>query len=171
MRKFSGDQKLLLAIGILIPVFLGLALLFAPDDDLANADVSTYSARSGGAKATFELIHDLGYEIDRWEEPLTELDDEDAAGTLLIVSIPSGGLNKDNRNALQKFVESGGTAFITGYTTSELVPPDRYDFQAMPTQSWHSFPPGPPQAMNRGIHAITMPDQLKWRLQPDDVAL
>ena len=164
----SGDRKLLIVLAVLLPVFIGLTLLLAPDEDLANADVSTYSARSGGAKATFELIQELGFRVERWQQPIARLNG--AEGWLLIVARPRRFLRKSEGDALKQFVDAGGSVLITGRISSDLIPPDRYDF-AEATQAWHAYPAGPPQAMNRGVVAIHMPEQLSWNVQADDVPL
>lgn len=168
--KLAGDRKLLLVIAVLVTGFLVAAMFFVPDDDLANADVSTYSARSGGAKATFELIQELGYKAERWESPLKDLHEDTAQGALLIVAVPRRMLSKENIDGIGAFVNNGGTALVTGLIMGDLIPSDRYSFE-VPSQSWHKYPPGPPQALNRGIRNISMPEQYYWTLHAEDTPL
>jgi hypothetical protein len=166
--KLSGDRKLLIAIAIVVPLLFGIAAFFAPDDDLSSADVSTYSARSGGAKATFEFLQELGFTVQRWTKPAGEINDPE--GRLLIVSLPQHSTTKEEADALTKFVDDGGVLLTTGYLRGELLPQDRFAFD-MATNAWREYPAGPPQPMNRGVRAITMPRQMHWKLHPDDTAL
>ena len=166
--KLSGDRKFLIGIAIIVPILLAISAFFAPDEDLTSADLSPYSARSGGAKATFEFIQELGFTAQRWDEPIGEIDDP--AGILLIASRPTHRTTQGEADQLTKFVDDGGTLLVTGWFRGELVPSDRYGFD-IPTSAWKAYPAGPPQPMNRGVPAITMSHQAYWKVQSDDVPL
>jgi hypothetical protein len=162
----TADRKLLIALSVTVPLLLALVAFFTPDEDFDSADISTYSVRSGGAKATFEFIQELGYNTARWEGPLSNVPDK--PGSLLIVA--QRFVNKENSKALETFAQDGGTVLVAGFMGGDIVPADRFGF-VMQSQSWHAFPAGPPQAINRGVAAITLPKGMYWRLKPDDAAL
>ena len=62
-RVSPSDRKYLIAGAVLLVLFTAAIVLVAPDQDLEDPYPSTYSSKSGGAKATFLLLEQLGYKI------------------------------------------------------------------------------------------------------------
>lgn len=167
--NITKETKLLL---IVLAITLGLAALcavVADDSDSDTLTMSTYSARSGGAKATFLLIHELGYSVERWSSSPQALP-ENTEGTLLIVMNPQRVPSDEERIALNRFIAHGGTLLIAGEYSVGFIPDQHasYDF---PSKSWHNFAAMVPQPLNRGVASITMPKGTSWQAGKDDLPL
>lgn len=86
MKIEKSDRRLLTwAALLLLPVIVILAFLSQEDEE--SFVPSTYSAQSRGAKAAYLLLEDLGYQVERWEQPPTDLPAE-AANTVLVLAGP-----------------------------------------------------------------------------------
>ncbi|MFL6299628.1 MAG: DUF4350 domain-containing protein [Terriglobales bacterium] len=165
----TTDRKFLIAGAVVLTLIVTAVVLLAPDQDLEDRFPSTYSTRSGGAKATYLLLQGLGYNVERWNAPLKQLP-EDTQGVLLVFLSPQGVLPKEERESLQRFLTSGGTLLASGARASEFIT----DLDAFPTnlqkQSWTHFPVGAPSGLNRGMTEITMPERSRvWNLHEGQI--
>lgn len=153
--KLSNDGKILLTIAgialLLICISAGVANSNASDE----LTLSTYSSRSGGAKATFRLIQELGYSAERWVQDPAALP-QDAKNTLLIEMNPRRLPSDDQREAINRFLQNGGTLLIAGPMSSVFLR-EGFGVPEIPSQSWKDYPAMAPHPLNNGIPSITMP--------------
>jgi Domain of unknown function (DUF4350) len=110
-----GDRKLLLIAGAILLVLIVATVIFspAPDTDEDAGVPTTYSTTRSGAQAAYLLLRELGYRSERWEKSPTELP-SGPQGTILILANPNDFPNKPEREALLRFVRSGGWIIYAG---------------------------------------------------------
>src|SRR6202171_887410 len=133
-----ADRKLLLIGGaILLVLTAGLAFVGADSQEEGMSIPSTYSSGSGGARAAYLLLQELRYNVSRWERSPTELpsDPDDA---ILILADPLEVPTREEREALQRFVEEGGQVLSTAAPIKSFFPEAKVDTE-MPTLDWKTF--------------------------------
>jgi Domain of unknown function (DUF4350) len=109
-----SDRKLLLIAGaILLTLTIALAILAPPNAQQMSQMPSVYSAASGGARAAYLLIKQLGYSVTVWDRPPAGLP-EDPEGAVLIIVNPSESPSEKERAALMQFAVAGGRIVFTG---------------------------------------------------------
>jgi len=110
-------------------ILLGLALflvMFAvaylsSEEEKGEGHPSSYSNLQRGAKASYLLLQQSGYPVERWDQPPQKLP-EDGHGTLLIVADPESLPRGDESSALSRFLLRGGTILATGFLPDSFVP-------------------------------------------------
>lgn len=164
MKLVAKDRKILIIGSVLILALLSLAAFIQPEEDLEEGHPSSYSVKSGGAKATYMLLQELGYKVDRWTQPPQDLPNA-ADGTLLMLTSPEWVRDSSrSKEALRKFLGSGGTVLATGYSSGWLIP----DSGAMPAwgnqfkKSWDTYSAVAPTDITRAAPEITMPSRGQW---------
>jgi hypothetical protein len=165
----SKEAKVLLAVGVITLSLMGLTATAADDNDEQHLTLSTYSSRSGGAKATYTLIEELGYPVERWSKAPAALP-EDPENTLLVIAVSQRRASDEERVALNRFVGRGGTVLIAGPMASILFPDVRPLYE-LPTKSWISYAAQAPHPLNQDVPAITMPKGWYWDRSQGDVPL
>jgi len=110
-----GDRKLLLIAGAILLLLIVATVVFAPapDETEGQGVPTTYSTTNSGAQAAYLLLRELGYRSERWEKPPSELP-LDSDGKILILAGPDNYPEKEERDALLKFVRSGGWMLYAG---------------------------------------------------------
>jgi len=121
-RFDTGDRKILIIAGVVLLVMTGAALLVSPPAGEENVGIpSTYRSGSGGAKAAYLLLKELGYDVERWERSPLDLPRE-AGSVTLILAEPFIAATTEERQGLHRFVRDGGHVLaILGWDT-RLVP-------------------------------------------------
>jgi hypothetical protein len=164
MKLAAKDRKLLIIGSTVVLALLSLAAFIQPEDDLEEDHPSSYSVKSGGAKATYMLQQELGYKVDRWTQPPQELPNV-ADGTLLMLTSPEWVRDSSpTKEAIRKFLAAGGTVLATGYSSGWLIP----DSGAMPAwgnqfkRSWDTYSAVAPTDITRSAPQITMPSRGQW---------
>ena len=108
------DRRLLLwsiAVAIGLAVIIGVVMPNENNDD--NPMPSTYLSGQHGARAAYESLLRSGYNIERWERPLSELAATAGPNTVIIFARPFTRETEDI-NAVQQIVERGGRVLATG---------------------------------------------------------
>src|SRR3981081_2119692 len=117
-----ADRKLLLIGGaILLVLTAGLAFVGADSQEEGMPIPSTYSSGSGGARAAYLLLQDLHYNVSRWERSPSELP-SDPDDVVLSLADPLETPTREEREALQNFVEEGGQVLFTGARIKSFFP-------------------------------------------------
>ena len=124
---------------------------------------STYSTASNGAQAAYLLLHELGYHSERWEKSPTELP-LNTEGNILILAEPSDFPDKHEREALLKFVRSGGWIIYAGdfpflFLQSGAATPASLRRSTLTAESYPALAPSP---FTRGVPEITMFATNRW---------
>jgi hypothetical protein len=116
------DRRLLLwfiAIGLTLAIVTGFLMPGANSND--NPLPSTYLSGQHGARAAYETLLDSGYQIDRWERPLSELAATASPETVVIFAEPFSR-ETDDIKAVRTIIERGGRVLATGQGGGLLLP-------------------------------------------------
>ena len=163
------DTHILVVAGLLTAVLAGAAAFIAPAGGSGGYSPSSFNAAPGGGKAAFLTLARLGYDIERSYEPMTALQGDPARTTLLLTGPISA--SEQDRRALQKFLERGGTALLIGRQGADflrLTGTSPADPVTRPTRH-RVLAPSP---LSRGAQDITMvPASSPPRLGPSWVRL
>jgi hypothetical protein len=118
----SKDRKLLLwSIGIAIGLAVVIALVMPNENNDENPLPSTYLSGKHGARAAYESLLRSGYNIERWERPLTELASAAGPNTVVIFAEPFSR-DADDYKAVDQIVSRGGRVLATGLYGGYLAP-------------------------------------------------
>lgn len=120
----AKDRRLL--IGCLITV-LFLAFLTAffsrneNDDD--NTVPSSYLTGKHGARAAYEMLQASGYNVQRWEQPLSDLAERADGQTVVIFADPDeADVAAEDLKAVRDIVAKGGRVLVTGWSGGMIAP-------------------------------------------------
>ena len=156
------DARLLIWGGAILLLLMVAAVFVSPEQESPISFPSSYSAASKGAKASFMLLSELGYSVERWSYSPEDLPTiSDSPATLLIADpiIPASNREKQ---ALATWTSSGGTLLVTGNGGAQLLPRkalrQAQDFDL----SWKKYKAGAPSALNHGIREITLQTMTYW---------
>ncbi len=119
-----ADRRWLLSLGGLVLLLIVVIGVLAPAAASNDPRPSTYNTAPRGTKAAYLMLGSLGRPVARWEQPLTELGQVDAAHTTLVLPAPLySALEKDwLAGALRGFLERGGRLVTTGAEGALLIP-------------------------------------------------
>lgn len=184
------DRRLLLiSAAVAVPLLIATALLQEPAATTRSLLPSTYASQPGGARAAFLLLNQLGYPVERLEQPFTRLP-ASGRGTVLILAEPSEQPTEAERTAIAQFLKTGGRVLYCGRGAEGFLPgaPEAaIDWQMQPT-SYRAALPGPFTAgapvielqsrarMQSGTHPIAvlygpqnLPAAAMWRFGQGEV--
>lgn len=167
----SSDRRLLGGAGVVVLLLLAGSLAYAPNTPEEESPVpSTYSSTSGGARAAYLLLEDLGYDEHRWEEPpagLAEL----GRGALLILAAPTDKPTMPEMESLWSFVSNGGRVLFCGGEIRSFFPEaDVSELSA--GRDWKEFTPSLPSAISRDARTVVMQPTGYWgRTEPSQLRL
>lgn len=159
----SGDRKLLTIAGVALLVLVIIGFALSPTNTQSSV-ATTYSTASGGAKAAYLLLHETGYHVERWQHSATKLD----AGTrtVLIVADPPTVPSPKEKEAIERFINSGGRVITTGIAGASYLPQDSSEFNAVQHNPWAEFPAKMPSAITRSAPSITLAPVATWQHGP-----
>jgi hypothetical protein len=161
----ASDRKALAAFGALLLLCFLLALVFG-SGSASSAEgfglPSTYSYGPGGGRAAFQLLKEMGYTVERWEKSPLELPSR-GEGTVLVLAQPVYPAGEDERQALKRFVRTGGRILATGaYMASRFLP----EGAASPQEAWpgdtRAFRPRLASPITLGAEEIEMEPSGYW---------
>jgi hypothetical protein len=161
-----GDRKLLLIAGTILLLLIVATVLFTPSPDEVEGQgiPTTYSTTNNGAQAAYLLLHELGYQSERWEKPPAELP-ADADGKILILAGPTDFPDKMEREALMSFVRSGGWIVYAGNSpflflgSGGVAPPSITRISGLPSETFAAIAPS---LFTQGASKITMNAGNRW---------
>jgi hypothetical protein len=123
----AKDRKLLLwSLGIGISLAVALGFFMPSSNNNNNPLPSTYLSGQHGARAAYETLLRSGYQIERWERPLSELAATADSKTVVIFAQPFTRDPEDVR-AIRQIVERGGRVLSTGYWGGFILPGEASD--------------------------------------------
>lgn len=110
------DRKLLLWLAGAVLVIIVLVSIIAPTAANDDPRPSSYNTAPRGTKAAYLTLQAMGRPVARWDRPLDELADVDAAQTTLVLPEPMYSALEQNRlaDAVQSFLNRGGRVITTG---------------------------------------------------------
>lgn len=156
----KGDRRLLMwAALIFVPLILALALLSSNESD--SGLPSSYSTQPSGAKAAYLLLQDLGYNVQRWEQPPTELP-TGVEDTVLVLAFPFRPPSSEEKSALQLYLSRGGKILATGYTAELYLPRSDTEREPLREPIAKQYQPQLVTSLTRG-GTIEMSPQAYWK--------
>jgi hypothetical protein len=160
MKIESSDRRLLIWAGVFMLVVI-LALTFVSQDEEESGIPSTYSTQRSGAKAAFLLLQQSGYSVQRWEQSPSDLP-ADPAHTVLVLASPFRAPTRDEKNALQTYLDRGGKVLATGRSASIYVPQAETENEPVPSPVAKEYQPQLLTPLTRG-GAIRMSPTAYWK--------
>jgi hypothetical protein len=139
MNLSSSDRRLLLWAAVIVTVLVIALAVFSSSQQESEVTTS-YSADSSGAKASFLLLQQQGYNVERWEQSPNQLP-ADVSDTTLVLASPFNPPSKQEKIALQLFLSRGGRILATGYTASLFLPQADSVPEMLAGPAWKSFEP------------------------------
>lgn len=154
------DRKLLLGSAIVFVLLIAGAVVFGGDAGQRQDAPSSYSTASGGAKAAYLLLSESGYNVRRWERPLTDLPKN--ADTTVILADPLEAPTREERESIKSFLSEGGRIIATGMFSGTFLPenesvPD--ELLGMTLKKASAVSPSP---ITRAAPEITIAPQSRW---------
>jgi hypothetical protein len=164
-----SDRKFLLTAGAILGALTVVALLSgSPSGEKSAGFVSSYSAASNGSKAAYTLLGELGYRVERWNQPPTELPESDNA--VLIMADPFVTPSAEESSALMGFVRRGGRIVATGLAGARILRENGPGEGTERTFGWKRFPAELPSPVGANAPEINMPGNTRWsKLGPDQL--
>lgn len=119
-----SDRRIVLWMAAVMAVLIIAVSVLAPAADNDDARPSTYNTGPEGAKAAFLMLQAIGRTSSRWERPVSELTNVDAAHSTLVLAAPAyAPTDRDEiAAALKQFMERGGHVLTTGPMGALLLP-------------------------------------------------
>jgi hypothetical protein len=114
-------RMLLIALGAILALILLVAVFTPATDPTKNRVPSSYLPGIHGAKAAFTLLQKSGYNVERWEQPLSVLATHANSTTVVILAQPSVS-TQDDENAIRDVLLAGGRVLATGLEGGGILP-------------------------------------------------
>lgn len=122
MNNRLAERRFVLGCIVVALILITAAAMLAPAKNGNDPSPTTTNSGPAGAKAAYLLLSRLGYQVDRWENPLANLDSVDASHTTLVLALPSREVLPRDREALRRFVDRGGRVLATDASGAEILP-------------------------------------------------
>lgn len=154
------DRKLLLGSAVVFILLIAGAVIFGGDAGQKQEAPSSYSTASDGAKAAYLLLAQSGYNVQRWEKPLTDL--PKTAGTTVILADPMEAPTREERESLKNFLSGGGRIIATGMFSGTFLPENDSVPDVLLGMTWKKASAVSPSAITRAAPEITIAPQARW---------
>ena len=161
-RLPDEDGRLLWWLGGAVLLLILSVSLIAPATASDDPRPSSYNTAPGGAKAAYLTLESLGRPVARWDRPLAELDEVDAAHTTLLLLEPIySALEKDTLAAsVRGFLQRGGRVVTTGPEGALLIPGGAVKGSQRFGALCYTAPEGPGALAAAG--EVEMSDPVRW---------
>ena len=117
-----GDRRLLAwSVGIALVLAVAVGFLTPSANQNDNPLPSSYLAGQHGARAAYDTLLRSGYDLQRWERPLSELVPIAGPDTVVIFAQPFSREPADIK-AVRQLVERGARVLATGFWGGFLLP-------------------------------------------------
>ncbi|HKW00696.1 MAG TPA: DUF4350 domain-containing protein, partial [Vicinamibacterales bacterium] len=154
-----GDRRLLVFAGIVLALMLGVAFVIASGTGDRGEATTSYSSSSAGCKAVYLLLAELGYRVERWEDPPSDL--SDPASTTLVLAEPTELATESERAAIEAFMRAGGFVIATGPDSAWFV--SGHTSPRLPTgHSWNTMPAIAPSSITAAAPEIAIASRAAW---------
>ncbi len=154
----SGDRKILRIAAAAFVALVVLGLFLAPNTESDTA--STYSTASGGAKAAYLLLQELGYQVERWEKPASDLKSDNH--TVLVIADAVMLPDAKQKAAVEKFIAGGGRVITTGIEGAMFLPENSSEFNPEPKGLSKKYDALTPSPLTRAAPKITLIPFASW---------
>lgn len=167
MKLDSADRKILFVALAIFVITLLLSAAVSPSADESLPYPSPTLATSGGAKAAYTLLHELGYSVEHWRQSPSKLL-EHGINTVLIVAVPTQNPTPQDREDIRRYLESGGRILAIGMSSAAILPRNAL-FSDVPHFTWKSYPALLPTGITRNAPEIAMAPMIYWKGDDADV--
>ena len=120
----AKDRRLLIGCmtAVIVLAFV-TAFLSRNENDDNNTVPSSYLTGKHGARAAYELLKASGYNVQRWEQPLSDLAERADTQTVVIIAEPDqGDVAPEDLKAVRDIVTKGGRVVVTGWSGGMIAP-------------------------------------------------
>jgi hypothetical protein len=120
----AKDRKLLIGciVAVLILAFV-TAFLSRNQNEDENPVPSSYLTGKHGARAAYDLLQASGYNVQRWEQPLSDLAERADSQTVVIFAEPEqADVSAEDVKAVRDIVARGGHVLVTGWSGGLIAP-------------------------------------------------
>jgi hypothetical protein len=159
-RLTSGDRRLFLIAGAVFLLLVTASFILIGGASDTSEIPTTYSTGSGGAKASYLLLEASGYSVQRWERSILEL--PPGGGVTLVLAEPSDAPTADERAALGRFIQQGGTIIATGLSGGFFLPEHRVVGDPIAGMTWRRLSALSPSSITRAAPEITLAPEARW---------
>jgi len=156
-----SDRRLLLGAGFVFVLLVAGALVFGSGEQGQAEYPSTYSSASGGAKAAYLLLADMGYKVQRWERSLSDL--PPAAAKTLILAEPDEAPTREERDRLRAFISEGGHVIASGMFAGTFLPENESVPDILSGMTWKKASSLSPSQITRASPEIVLAPRAYWR--------
>jgi len=161
MKLDPADRKILsVAFAILLACLL-ISVAVNPSANDSFSYPSPYSSSSGGAKAWYTLLGQIGYHVEHWRKPPSKLT-EQSIDTVLLVAVLTQQPTAEERQQVNRYVERGGKLIAIGGSTAALLPRSAV-FPGMPHFAWQTYRALIPSGLTSNAPEITMAPRVYWQ--------
>jgi hypothetical protein len=160
LRLNRQDRKLFLGAGFVFVLLVVGALVFSSGGQGKAEYPSSYSSASGGAKAAYLLLSETGYEVQRWEKPLSDL--PLAKTETLILAEPDEAPTREERERLKAFISSGGHVIATGMFAGTFLPENESVPDILSGMTWKKASSLSPSQITRAAPEIVLAPRAYW---------
>ncbi len=154
------DRNLFWGAAVIFLLLIAGAVIFGGDARQKQDVPSSYSTASGGAKATYLLLSQVGYHIQRWERPLVDLPTGSSA--TLVLADPIEAPTRQERESLKKFLSQGGRIIATGMSAGTFLPENSSIPDPLLGMTLKKVRSVSPSAITRAAPEITMAPESRW---------
>jgi len=152
------DRKLLLGSAVVFILLIAGAVIFGGDAGQRQEAPSSHSTASGGAKAAYLLLLQLGYNVQRWEKPLVDL----PKTATVILADPMEAPTREERESLKSFLSDGGRIIATGMFAGTFLPENDSVPDMLLGMTSKKAAAVSPSAITRAAPEITIAPQARW---------
>jgi hypothetical protein len=147
---------------LLVILMVASAYLSPKQNSGRSSYPSSYATDWGGAKASYLLLQDLHYRVERWEQSPTEIGGT-SRDEVLILAGPTQAPSDDERSAIFDFLQQGGRVVASGSGAAKLLPDAPPLTQNYLTEETSKFPALLPSPLMRGAPEISMFPPEDWQ--------
>jgi hypothetical protein len=157
----TRDRRLLIVAGMVLAALLIAGAVISGPGQNGPGYPSSYSTGWRGAKGAYLLLTELGYSVERWDHPPSDLP-TDPRNTILILAEPRERPNMEDLRALHRFISAGGTVLATGTRAAGFLPDGKAIAGGDPLAEPEEYRAMAASELTRGAPKITMADPAFW---------
>lgn len=157
------DRKLFLGAGFIFVLLVVAALAFSSADRGQAEYPSSYSSASGGAKAAYLLLSDTGYNVQRWERPLSDLPLDSTNTLTVVLAEPDEAPTREERERLKTFISQGGHVIATGVFAGTFLPKSESVPDVLTGMTWKKATSLSPSRITRAAPQIVLAPRAYWQ--------
>jgi Domain of unknown function (DUF4350) len=157
------DRKLFLGAGFVFVLLVVTAFVLSSSDRGQAEYPSSYSSASGGAKAAYLLLSETGYNVQRWERPLSDLPLNSTKTLTVVLAEPDEAPTREERERLRTFISQGGHVIATGMFAGTFLPENKSVPDILSGMTWKKATSLSPSPITRAAPQIVLAPRAYWQ--------